>query len=171
LRRGVRPRERDEAFKSLDLPRVFRLTRRTREHGRRRRGRRGIRPRGQIRGGVQAVSWTKSTPSARSVATRASGRACALSGGDDLAAGCVVHSDMLLRHRAISARALRNEPSETRAHPLEARALRISPIDGTLEGTTLVLVEIASSSVKIDVASAELQFVTHYGTVLPGPAL
>jgi hypothetical protein len=65
---------------------------------------------------------------------------------------------------------LRNEPSETRARPLEARASRIAPIDGTLEATTLVSVKIASSSVKIDVVSAELQFGTHHGTVLPCPA-
>ena len=101
----------------------------------------------------------------------ASGRACALSGGGDRAVGRVVHSDTPLRHRATSARALRNEPSETRARPLQARASRIAPIDGTLQGTTLVLVKIASSRVKIDVVSAELQFGTHHGTVLPGSAL
>ena len=99
-----------------------------------------------------------------------SGRACALSGGGDRAVGRVVHSDTPLRHRATSARALRNEPSETRARPLQARASRIAPIDGTLQGTTLVLVKIASSRVKIDVVSAELQFGTHHGTVLPGSA-
>ena len=71
----------------------------------------------------------------------------------------------------MSARALRNEPSETRARSMQARASQIAPIDGTLEGTTLVLVKIVSSSVKIDVVSAELQFGTHDGTVLPGPAL
>ena len=37
--------------------------------------------------------------------------------------------------------ALRNEPSETRARPLQARASPAAPIDGTLEGTTLVFTE------------------------------
>ena len=69
-----------------------------------------------------------------------------------------------------SARALRNEPSETRARSLHARASQIAPIDGTLEGTTLVLAKIVSSSVKIDVVSAELHFGTQYGAVLPGQA-
>ncbi len=110
------------------------------------------------------------TPSARRVATRASGRACALSRGGHRAVGHVVHSQTLLRHCATSARALRNEPSETRARPLQARASQIAPIDGTLEDTTLVLVKIVSSSVKIDVRSAELHFGTRFGTVLPGPA-
>ncbi len=117
------------------------------------------------------VSGTRTTPSARRVATRASGRACALSRGGDRAVGRVIHSQTLLRHCATSARALRNEPSEMRARPLHARASPAAPIDGTLEGTTLVLVKIVSSSVKIDVVSAELHFGTHYGTVLPGSAL
>ena len=117
-----------------------------------------------------AASGTRTTPSERRVATRASGRACALSRGGDRAVGHVVHSQTLLRHCATSAGALRNEPSETRARPLQARASPAAPIDGTLEGTTLVLVKIVSSSVKIDVVSAELHFGTHYGTVLPGPA-
>ena len=63
-------------------------------------------------------------------------------------------------------------PRRARAHCKRARH-GLPPIDGTLQGTTLFLVKIkiASSSVKIDVVSAELQFGTHHGTVLPGPAL
>ena len=61
-------------------------------------------------------------------------------------------------------------PRRARAHCKRARH-GLPPIDGTLQGTTLVLVKIASSSVKIDVVSAELQFGTHHGTVLPGSAL
>jgi hypothetical protein len=61
-------------------------------------------------------------------------------------------------------------PRRARAHCKRARH-GLPPIDGTLQGTPLVLVKIASSSVKIDVVSAELQFGTHHGTVLPGPAL
>ena len=61
-------------------------------------------------------------------------------------------------------------PRRARAHWKRAPH-GLPPFDGTLQGTTLVLVKIASSSVKIDVVSAELQFGTHHGTVLPGPAL
>ena len=45
---------------------------------------------------THASSSTKTTPSARRSVTRASGRACALSGGGTRAVGHVVHSKMLL---------------------------------------------------------------------------
>jgi len=118
-----------------------------------------------------AVSSTKTGPSARRVATRASGRTYALSGGDGRAVGHVVHSDTLLRHRATSARALRNEPSETRARPWKRAQATSTHITPALASTGVVLVDFVVSSVKIDAVSAELQFGPRSGSVLPGPAL
>jgi len=98
-------------------------------HGRRRGGRRGIRLRGQIRQGEQDAPLCLG-PGPRLLHVglrRAPGRACALSWGGDRAVGHVVHSQTLHRHCATSARSLRNEPSETRARPFEARASQIAP--------------------------------------------